>query len=60
MRSVEAVWELEDLGNGGMRASYRFRCGPRPHLGVGHPRAGGDGDPGDLRQRTSQRAQAGC
>src|ERR1019366_136145 len=29
MKSVDAVWELEDLGNGRTRASYRLDADPR-------------------------------
>jgi carbon monoxide dehydrogenase subunit G len=34
MRSVEAVWELEDLGNGRTRVSYRFDADPGRVLGL--------------------------
>jgi len=34
MRSVEAVWELEDLGNGRTRVSYRFDADPGRTLGL--------------------------
>ena len=34
MKSVEAVWELEDLGNGRTRASYRFDADPGRVLGL--------------------------
>ena len=34
MKSVEAVWELEDLGNGRTRASYRLDADPGRVLGL--------------------------
>jgi carbon monoxide dehydrogenase subunit G len=34
MRSVEAVWELEDLGNERTRVSYRFDADPGRVLGL--------------------------
>jgi carbon monoxide dehydrogenase subunit G len=34
MKSVEAVWELEDLGNGRTRASYMFDADPGGVLGL--------------------------
>jgi Polyketide cyclase / dehydrase and lipid transport len=34
MKSVEAVWELEDLGNGRTRASYRLDADPGRMLGL--------------------------
>jgi carbon monoxide dehydrogenase subunit G len=34
LKSVEAVWELEDLGNGRTRASYRLDADPGRMLGL--------------------------
>ena len=34
MKSVEGVWELEDLGNGRTRASYRLDADPGRMLGL--------------------------
>jgi carbon monoxide dehydrogenase subunit G len=34
MKSVEAVWELDDLGHGRTRASYRFDADPGRVLGL--------------------------
>ena len=34
MKSVDAVWELEDLGSGRTRASYRFDADPGRMLGL--------------------------
>ena len=34
VKSVQAVWELEDLGNGRTRASYRFDADPGWVLGL--------------------------
>ena len=60
MKSVEAVWELEDLGSVRTRVSYRLDVDPGGVLGLDHPRAGGGGDAGDLRQWTPRRTQAAC
>jgi len=59
MKSVEAVWELEDLGNGRTRASYRFDADPGRVLGLvirGPVLAAAraifvNGRPGELRRR---------
>ncbi len=34
MKSVEGVWELEDLGSGRTRASYRLDANPGRMLGL--------------------------
>jgi carbon monoxide dehydrogenase subunit G len=34
LKSVEAVWELEDLGNGRTRASYRLNADPGRMVGL--------------------------
>jgi hypothetical protein len=59
MKSVEAVWELEDLGNGRTRVSYRFDADPGRVLGLvirGPVLAATrailvNGRPGELRRR---------
>jgi carbon monoxide dehydrogenase subunit G len=59
MKSVEAVWELDDLGNGRTRASYRFDADPGRVLGLvirGPVQAAMraifvNGRPGELRRR---------
>jgi carbon monoxide dehydrogenase subunit G len=59
MKSVEAVWELEDLGNGRTRVSYRFDADPGRVLGlvIRGPVQWAtraifvDGRPGELRRR---------
>jgi hypothetical protein len=57
MKSVDGAWELEDLGNGRAR-DVQARRGSRPCARAHHPRAGGDGDASNLRQRAPRRAQA--
>ena len=59
MKSVDAVWELEDLGNGRTRASYRLDADPGRVLGLiirGPVEAASraifvNGRPGELRRR---------
>jgi len=59
MKSVEAVWELEDLGNNRTRARYRFDADPGRVLGLvirGPVEAATraifvNGRPGELRRR---------
>jgi carbon monoxide dehydrogenase subunit G len=59
VKSVEAVWELEDLGNGRTRASYRFDADPGRVLGLmmrgpvlwATRAILVDGRPGELRRR---------
>jgi carbon monoxide dehydrogenase subunit G len=59
MKSVEAVWELEDLGDGRTRASYRFDADLGRVLGLvirGPVQAAAraifvNGRPGELRRR---------
>jgi hypothetical protein len=59
VKSVEAVWELEDLGNGRTRVSYRLDADPGWVLGlvIRGPVLGAtrailvDGRPGELRRR---------
>jgi carbon monoxide dehydrogenase subunit G len=59
MKSVDAVWELEDLGNGRTRASYRLDADPGGILGlvIRGPVAAAarslivDGRPAELRRR---------
>jgi carbon monoxide dehydrogenase subunit G len=59
MKSVDAVWELEDLGDGRTRVSYRFDADPGRVLGfvIRGPVQWAtraifvDGRPGELRRR---------
>jgi hypothetical protein len=58
MKSVDSCWELEDLGNGCSRATYRLDVDPGrvPGLVISGP--GGGRDAGHVRQRSPRRAQA--
>lgn len=63
LKSVEAVWELEDLGEGRTRVSYRFDADPGRVLGLvirGPVLAATraifvNGRPGELRRRVEGR-----